>query len=43
MEIIFFNDQAASVEALRSNQIDLVFLASATDLYRSLRMRRAST
>lgn len=36
MEIIFFNDQAASVEALRSAQIDLDFLASATDLYRSL-------
>jgi peptide/nickel transport system substrate-binding protein len=36
IEIIFFNDLAASVEALRSNQIDLVFLASATDLYKSL-------
>ena len=36
MEIIFFNDLAASVEALRSGQVELVFLASATDLYKSL-------
>jgi peptide/nickel transport system substrate-binding protein len=36
LEIIFFNDQAAMVEALRGGQVDLVFLASATDLYASL-------
>lgn len=36
MEIIFFNDQAAMVDALRGGQVDLVFLASATDLYASL-------
>jgi peptide/nickel transport system substrate-binding protein len=36
LQIIFFNDQSASVEALRSGQVDLVFLASATDLYKSL-------
>lgn len=36
LEIIFFNDQAAMVEALRGGQVDLVFLASATDLYNSL-------
>lgn len=37
LEIIFFNDQAAMVDALRSGQVDLVFLASATDLYASLK------
>jgi peptide/nickel transport system substrate-binding protein len=36
LEIIFFNDQAAMVDALRGGQVDLVFLASATDLYASL-------
>jgi peptide/nickel transport system substrate-binding protein len=36
LEVIFFNDQAAMVEALRGGQVDLVFLASATDLYNSL-------
>jgi len=36
LEIIFFNDQAAMVEALRGGQVDLVFLGSATDLYTSL-------
>lgn len=36
LEIIFFNDQSAMVDALRGGQVDLVFLASATDLYASL-------
>jgi peptide/nickel transport system substrate-binding protein len=35
LEIIFFNDQTAQVEALRSGQIDLV-MAISTDLFTSL-------
>lgn len=36
LEIIFFPDPPAMVDGLRGGQIDLVFLASATDLYNSL-------
>jgi peptide/nickel transport system substrate-binding protein len=36
LEIIFFNEQAVMVEALRGGLVDLVFLASATDLYTSI-------
>lgn len=36
LEFIFFNDQTAQVEALRSGQVDLVMLLS-TDLFESLK------
>lgn len=36
LEIIFFQDPPAMVDALRGGQVDLIFMASSTDLYNSL-------